>query len=88
MGKPARLVDQYPKSDIMSSMSLTITLRSFKRDPRYQRLAHKGDPADRLIAATAKAHGLTIITPDPEIAFHEVVPVVRYRWRKSRQSDR
>jgi len=43
--------------------------------------AFQGDPADRLIAATAKAHGLTLITPDPEIAFHEVVSVVRYRWR-------
>ncbi len=29
-------------SDIMSSMSVKVSLRAFKRDPRYQRLAHNG----------------------------------------------
>jgi PIN domain nuclease of toxin-antitoxin system len=44
----------------------------------------QGDPADRLIAATAKAHALTLITPDPDIAFHNVVPVLRYKWHPKR----
>jgi PIN domain nuclease of toxin-antitoxin system len=46
--------------------------------------AFQGDPADRLIAATAKAYCLTLMTPDPEIGFHEVVDVLRYKWRPKR----
>jgi PIN domain nuclease of toxin-antitoxin system len=41
----------------------------------------QGDPADRIITATAKAHGLTLLTPDPEIEFHKVVKTVHYKWR-------
>ncbi len=44
----------------------------------------QGDPADRLIAATAKAHGLTLITPDAQIAFHQVVSTISYKWRPAR----
>jgi len=41
-----------------------------------------GDPADRIIAATAIVHRLTLLTPDPEIAFHQVCDNVRYKWSK------
>lgn len=41
-----------------------------------------GDPADRIIAATAIAHQLTLLTPDPEIAFHQVCETIRYKWPK------
>ena len=39
-----------------------------------------GDPADRIIAATAIAHRLILLTPDPEIAFHRVCETIRYKW--------
>jgi PIN domain nuclease of toxin-antitoxin system len=42
----------------------------------------QGDPADRIIAATAVAHRLTLLTPDPEIAFHRVCETIRYKWPK------
>lgn len=42
-----------------------------------------GDPADRIIASTAIAHKLTLITPDHQIAFHRVCQTIRYKWRKS-----
>jgi PIN domain nuclease of toxin-antitoxin system len=41
-----------------------------------------GDPADRIIAGTAIAHKLTLLTPDPEIAFHQVCETIRYKWSK------
>jgi PIN domain nuclease of toxin-antitoxin system len=41
-----------------------------------------GDPADRIIAATAVAHQLTLLTPDPEIAFQQVCEIIRYKWPK------
>ncbi len=41
-----------------------------------------GDPADRIIAATAIVHKLTLLTPDPEIAFHQVCETIRYKWTK------
>lgn len=40
-----------------------------------------GDPADRIIVATAKAHGLILLTPDPEIEFHEIARTRYYKWR-------
>jgi PIN domain nuclease of toxin-antitoxin system len=42
-----------------------------------------GDPADRIIASTAIAHELTLLTPDYQIAFHRVCRTVRYKWPKS-----
>jgi PIN domain nuclease of toxin-antitoxin system len=42
----------------------------------------QGDPADRIIAGTAIAHTLTLLTPDPEIAFHQVCETIRYKWPK------
>ena len=42
-----------------------------------------GDPADRIIAGTAIAHQLTLLTPDPQIAFHQVCETIRYKWPKS-----
>ena len=44
-----------------------------------------GDPADRVIASTAIAHKLTLVTPDHQIAFQRVCTTIRYRWRKSRR---
>jgi PIN domain nuclease of toxin-antitoxin system len=41
-----------------------------------------GDPADRIIAGTAIAHELTLLTPDGRIAFHRVCRTIRYRWPK------
>ena len=41
-----------------------------------------GDPADRIIAATAIAHQLALLTPDPEIAFQQVCETIRYKWSK------
>src|SRR5712692_3707552 len=42
-----------------------------------------GDPADRIIASTAIAHQLTLLTPDFKIAFHRVCETIRYKWPKS-----
>ena len=44
-----------------------------------------GDPADRIIAGTAIAHELTLLTPDRRIAFHRVCRTIRYNWPKSRK---
>jgi PIN domain nuclease of toxin-antitoxin system len=41
-----------------------------------------GDPADRIIAATAIAHQLSLLTPDHKIAFQRVCETIRYRWPK------
>jgi PIN domain nuclease of toxin-antitoxin system len=43
----------------------------------------QGDPADRIIASTAIAHELTLLTPDYQIAFHRVCRTIRYTWPKS-----
>jgi PIN domain nuclease of toxin-antitoxin system len=43
-----------------------------------------GDPADRLIASTALAHDLTLLTPDQKIAFHRICTTIRYRWPSSK----
>ena len=42
-----------------------------------------GDPADRIIAATAIAHRLTLLTPDHGIALHSVCQTIRYKWPKA-----
>ena len=42
-----------------------------------------GDPADRIIAGTAIAHQLTLLTPDWRIAFHRVCRTIRYKWPKA-----
>jgi len=44
-----------------------------------------GDPADRIIAGTAIAHQLTLLTPEWRIAFHRVCPTIRYKWPKRRK---
>jgi PIN domain nuclease of toxin-antitoxin system len=44
----------------------------------------QGDPADRIIAGTAIAHDLTLLTPDHRITFHRVCRTIRYKWPKSR----
>lgn len=40
----------------------------------------QGDPADRIIASTAVVHRLTLLTPDKNIAFHQVCKTIRYKW--------
>jgi PIN domain nuclease of toxin-antitoxin system len=40
----------------------------------------RGDPADRIIAATAIVHQLILLTPDPETAFHHVCETICYPW--------
>jgi PIN domain nuclease of toxin-antitoxin system len=47
-----------------------------------------GDPADRIIAGTAIAHRLTLLTPDKRTAFHDVCRTIRYNWPKSRKKKR
>jgi PIN domain nuclease of toxin-antitoxin system len=44
-----------------------------------------GDPADRIIAATAIVHELTLLTPDRHIAFHRICKTIRYNWPKRRK---
>jgi PIN domain nuclease of toxin-antitoxin system len=39
-----------------------------------------GDPADRIIASTAVAHQLTLLTPDKAVAFSRVCRVICYNW--------
>ncbi len=44
-----------------------------------------GDPADRIIAGTAIAHQLTLLTPDWRSAFHRVCRTIRYKWPRARK---
>lgn len=48
-----------------------IALESTRLGPRFHR-----DPADQLIAATARVHGLRLVTADQRIRASGVVPVV------------
>lgn len=50
--------------------------------------AFQGDPADRIIAACARAHRLTLLTPDRRIAFHQVCQTIRYTWPAKRRRPR
>jgi PIN domain nuclease of toxin-antitoxin system len=50
--------------------------------------AFHGDPADRIIASTAIAHELTLLTPDYQIAFQRVCRTIRYKWPKSPKRSR
>jgi len=80
-GMPFRDWVDLALAEDLTLLPITATIAVIEHElPR----AFQGDPADRLIVATAKAHALTLITPDPEIAFHEVVSVVRYRWHPRR----
>ena len=63
---------------------LPISARVASAENRLPLVFH-GDPADRIIAATAIAHDLTLLTPDHRIAFHRVCPTIRYKWPKSRK---
>ena len=72
--------------------ALTENLQILPVTPRVAAVEHglprifQGDPADRIIASVAIAHQLTLITPDPEIAFHPVCKTIRYKWRKARHA--
>ncbi|HEY2385163.1 MAG TPA: type II toxin-antitoxin system VapC family toxin [Terriglobia bacterium] len=41
-----------------------------------------GDPADRIIASTAIAHQLILLTPDRAVAFSSVCDTIQYNWPK------
>lgn len=60
---------------------LPISARVVAVENALPRMFH-GDPADRIIAATAIAHQLTLLTPDSEIAFQQVCETIRYKWPK------
>jgi PIN domain nuclease of toxin-antitoxin system len=60
---------------------LPISARVASAENALPRMFH-GDPADRIIAATAIAHQLTLLTPDPEIAFQQACETIRYKWPK------
>ncbi len=47
-----------------------------------------GDPADRIIAGTAIALDLTLLTPDRRIAFHRVCRTIPYKWPARRKRKR
>jgi PIN domain nuclease of toxin-antitoxin system len=47
-----------------------------------------GDPADRIIASTAIAHDLILLTPDRWVAFARVCETIRYNWpRRGRRRN-
>ena len=50
----------------MAAMKLTVSLRSFKRDPRYQRLAHNG--AELVVTKRGKPY-LRILAPPKRGSF-------------------
>jgi PIN domain nuclease of toxin-antitoxin system len=58
---------------------MPVSARAAAAENALPRTFH-GDPADRIIAATATAHQLILLTPDPEIAFHRVCETIRYKW--------
>ena len=60
---------------------LPVTARIVAVENSLPRIFH-GDPADRILAATASAHELTLLTPDPEIAFAQVCETIHYKWPK------
>ena len=62
---------------------LPLSARVAVTENRLPRTFH-GDPADRIIASTAIAHELTLLTPDQRIAFHRVCHTIRYKWPTSR----
>jgi PIN domain nuclease of toxin-antitoxin system len=60
---------------------LPISARVAAAEHELPRTFH-GDPADRLIASTAIAHDLTLLTTDHRISFQRVCSTIRYRWPK------
>jgi PIN domain nuclease of toxin-antitoxin system len=62
---------------------LPVTMRVATIEHELPRNFH-GDPADRIIASTAIAHRLTLLTPDAAIAFHQVCNTILYKWKGSR----
>ncbi len=55
----------------MLPLSARICLESTRLGPRFHR-----DPADQIIAATARVHGLRLVTADDRIQRSGVVPVL------------
>ena len=49
-------------------------------EDRHKAQRQAGTQVSLWLFGYAKAHGLTLITPDAAIAFHDVVSVVRYHW--------
>ncbi len=67
--------------------AIAANLRILPIDPEIAAAVHdlpgafQGDPADRLIVATAKVRGLTLITADAAIRDAGLVPTLFYAWR-------
>ncbi len=68
--------------------ALTENLQVLPISARVAALEHSlpknlhGDPADRIIASTAIAHDLILLTPDRAVAFARVCETIRYSWPK------
>ena len=60
---------------------LPISARVVTIEHSLPRIFH-GDPADRIIASTAIAHQLTLLTPDRAVAFRSVCHTIQYKWPK------
>ena len=63
-------LETHPRLEILP-LSPRIALESTRLGPNFHR-----DPADRLIAATARVHGLRLLTADARIRDSAVVAVV------------
>jgi len=64
---PSNLITQLPITP-----KITVQAYDWKED-------FHGDPADRIIAATAAVHGLTLITSDTRLIKHPEVQTLRIR---------
>lgn len=67
-----RLQSPLPADVFLATLCKALLLQILPISPRIAALAqsgifHHGDPADRLIAATAIAHDIELITADPEL---------------------
>ena len=77
--------DQWLEKALAANLQvLPISLRVAAMEYGLPRTFH-GDPADRIIASTAIAHELTLLTPDYRIAFHRICHTIRYKWPKAKK---
>lgn len=75
--------DQWLKKALAENLQvLPISARIAAIENALPRTFH-GDPADRIIAGTAIAHQLTLLTPDWLIAFQRVCRTIRYKWPRA-----
>jgi PIN domain nuclease of toxin-antitoxin system len=90
LGRKRRVDYGMPFAD-WSTRALTANLQVLPMSPQVVVAEHRlpttfnGDPADRIIAACAIAHRLTLLTPDRKVAFHRVCKTIRYAWPARRR---